>query len=68
MYNKVLTGYDNRHQSKPTITIGKARLDPPLEKSPLGPDHDIVMEMWGEKTTRKEYMFFKQWAESLAKA
>lgn len=56
---------NNRTTSRPTITVGQLRLDPPLVKSPLGPDHDIVMEMWGEKTTRKEYMFFQQWAAGL---
>lgn len=56
--NKKTTG-------QPTITVGQLRLDPPLFKSPLGPDHDIVMEMWGEKTTRKQYMFFQEWASGL---
>lgn len=65
MYSKHLSGYDQKKSGQVTMTVGKARLDPPLEKSPLGPDHDIVMEMWGQKTTRKEYMFFQQWAESL---
>lgn len=58
---------DKKTTSKPTITIGQLRLDPPLVKSPLGPDHDIVMEMWGEQTTRKEYMFLQEWAEGLSR-
>lgn len=65
MYGKTLTGFDPAKPGTVSIPIGQARLDPPLEKSPLGPDHDIVMVMWGEKTTRKEYMFFQEWAESL---
>lgn len=58
---------DKKTTGQLTITVGQMRLDPPLVKSPLGPDHDIVMEIWGEKTTRKEYMFFQEWAEALSK-
>lgn len=65
MYSKIQTGYGQAKPAQPTITVGRVRLDPPLEKSPLGPDHDIVMEMWGEETTRKQYMFFQRWAEGL---
>lgn len=65
MYNKHQPGYSEKSSGQVTMTVGRSRLDPPLEKSPLGPDHDIVMEMWGQKTTRKEYMFLQQWAESL---